>query len=276
MVKIPEFAKTSHFELLEVIAEAGKAIMDIFHTDFSVEHKTDLSPLTKADLAANKIITDKLLKTNIPVISEENEVPKFEQRKKWKEFWIIDPLDGTKEFVKKGTDFTVNIARVSKHKPVEGYIYVPATNTFYWGENKHGAFKYSEESGFQKLPIHSPAKYNIVASKSHLNEKTCSYLSYILSAIPNLKTINIGSSLKFCLVAEGNAILYPRLGQINEWDIAAGDAIVNASGGFTLNLNSGKHLNYNSKSLKTPDYIAGSDVSTISKALRIYKNTLSN
>jgi 3'(2'), 5'-bisphosphate nucleotidase len=276
VVVIPEFAKTSHFQLLDLIEVAGKAIMDVFNTDFSVEHKQDSSPITKADLAANKIITDALKKTNIQIISEENDIPSFEQRKKWKEFWIIDPLDGTKEFVKKGNDFTVNIARIVNEAPVEGYIYVPATKTFYWGENEIGAFKYSEEYGFQTLPIYSDAKNIIVASKSHYNEETNSFLNNIYKALPGISKVNIGSSLKFCLIAEGEAMLYPRLGSINEWDIAAGDAIVRASGSFTISLLTGKQLIYNSKSLKTPDYVAGTNIDILNKISEIYKKNLSN
>ncbi|MDD4236250.1 MAG: 3'(2'),5'-bisphosphate nucleotidase CysQ [Bacteroidales bacterium] len=275
MVKIPDFAKTKHIELIEVALEAGQAIMNVFNTDFEIINKSDNSPVTKADFAANDIISRYLKKTNIPIISEENSVPLFDERKKWKEFWIIDPLDGTKEFIRKGTDFTVNIARVVDKIPIEAYIYAPATKTLYWAEEKIGAFKYTEKSGLQVLPISKPAQKKIVVSKSHYTDSTKQFINIVNKHLPNIETVHIGSSLKFCIVAEGNAMLYPRIGSINEWDIAAGDAIVRASGAHTISINSKLELIYNSHNLKTPDFVVGTDMELSSKVVDLFRKAIS-
>jgi 3'(2'), 5'-bisphosphate nucleotidase len=260
VVNIPTHAQTTYFAITQKIIEAGNVIMDIFNKNYTVDYKTDMSPVTQADIAANKVLINALLHTKLPIISEETALAPFYSRKNWKEYWIIDPLDGTKEFIKKGSDFTVNVARIVNNQPHEGYIYVPFTETFYWGQVGLGAFKYTKEKGLTKLPETVPAHANLVASKSHFNTNTKTFINTLIANKPELNIIHTGSSLKFCVVAEGNAQYYPRIGSINEWDIAAGDAIVRAAGAYTIDLITKNPILYNSKKLKTPSFIVGTNI----------------
>ena len=216
--------------LIKLSREAGAAIMDIFATDFSVYTKDDTSPVTEADEKGEKIILAGLAKLapGIPVVAEEcasaGNIPEIHDGR----FWLVDPLDGTKEFIRKGTDFTVNIALIERNEPVLGVVFAPALDKVYAGSREGGAFL--EEKGERRtLQVKNPGEgtLRIVASKSHRNAETDAYLAHY----PGADLVSVGSSLKFCLVAEGAADLYPRLGPTMEWDTAAGHAVLGAAGG---------------------------------------------
>jgi 3'(2'), 5'-bisphosphate nucleotidase len=218
-------------DIVTIAKEAGNAIMQVYKQDFEVEYKQDSSPLTLADKKANDIIEDGLnqLSVNFPILSEEGEEAPYEDRKYWEYFWLVDPLDGTKEFVKKNGEFTVNIALIHKDTPVLGVVYAPALDLCYWAKQGKGAFKDG-----QKLPIkiaNQRNTYKIVASRSHMSDETQAFVDAI-ETNKEKELISIGSSLKICLVAEGEADIYPRLGPTMEWDTGAAHAIVNESGKF--------------------------------------------
>ncbi len=216
-------------DIVTIAKEAGDAIMQVYKQDFEVEYKQDNSPLTLADKKANDIIENGLnqLSVNIPILSEEgNDIP-YEDRKHWEYFWLVDPLDGTKEFVKKNDEFTVNIALIHKDTPVLGVVYAPALDVCYWAKQGRGAFKDG-----QKLPLKIAAQrstYKIVASRSHMSDETKEFIDAIDTS-KEKDLISIGSSLKICLVAEGEADIYPRLGLTMEWDTGAAHAIIKESG----------------------------------------------
>ena len=244
-------------DIVKIAKDAGKAIMEIYNQDFGVEFKSDNTPLTIADRKANEIIVTALnqlpvnsfLQQNIPILSEEGRNVPFHERKNWEYFWLIDPLDGTKEFVKKNGEFTINIALIYKDVPIIGVVYSPALNVCYWAKRNEGAFKDGE-----KLPIKANRQkdvYKIVASRSHMSNETKDFIEAIDTDKEKV-IISIGSSLKICLVAEGEANIYPRLSPTMEWDTAAAHAIVNESNAlfnkYTKNDPYQKHL-YNKKNL---------------------------
>lgn len=240
--------------------QAGIAIMEIYkEDDFEIQNKDDNSPLTKADLAANNVITKFLLETNIPILSEEGKSIEYSTRKNWNQLWIVDPIDGTKEFIKRNGEFTVNIALIENQKPVLGVVYAPAIDTLYFSSREQGAFKVkiSKESSaveiFQKampLPISAIGrKYTVVASRSHLSEETLDYIENLKSEHGEMEFISIGSSLKLCLVAEGKADCYPRFAPTMEWDTAAGQAICEHAGCKVIDQGTGKAMLYNREEL---------------------------
>lgn len=236
-------------ELIEPIValatEAGQAILEVYATDFDVQEKSDESPLTQADLASHNCIVAglKQLTPDIPIISEEDGLPGFEERRKWQRYWLIDPLDGTKEFVNRNGEFTVNIALIDSHRPVFGVVYVPVQDKTYLGCEGHGAEL--RESG-SVTPIRvadaSSTPVRIVGSRSHRG----SSLDAFLERLGETDMLPMGSSLKFCVIAEGRADIYPRLGPTSEWDTAAAQAVVEQAGGKVLELD-GKPLSYNAK-----------------------------
>jgi len=233
-------------DIVAIAKEAGKAIIQIYKQDFEVEYKQDSSPLTLADKKANDIIEDGLnqLPVNFPILSEEGKDIPYEDRKHWEYFWLVDPLDGTKEFVKKNNEFTVNIALIYKDTPVLGVVYAPALDICYWAKQGDGAFKDG-----QKLPLKTAAQrntYKIVASRSHMSDETQAFIDAI-DTEKEKELISIGSSLKVCLVAEGVADIYPRLDPTMEWDIGAAHAIVNESGGQLNDQKNNHTLKYNTK-----------------------------
>ncbi|NBK99560.1 MAG: 3'(2'),5'-bisphosphate nucleotidase [Erysipelotrichia bacterium] len=236
-------------ELIKSIAlEAGDAIMRIYAKEFSVEYKDDESPLTEADKVSNAIICKALEDhfPTLPLLSEENEAIAYEIRKDWEYYWCIDPIDGTKEFIKKNGEFTVNIALIHKDTPVLGVVYAPALGEMYWAKKGEGAYKNGA-----KLPLHvntSPSeKLFVVASKSHLSSETQAFIDDLSTKC--IEQVSKGSSLKLCMVAEGIADIYPRLAPTMEWDTAAADAIVRESGKMTYQFESEKVLQYNKKEL---------------------------
>lgn len=253
-------------DVVQIASDAGTAIMEVYAKDFAVEFKEDESPLTEADKAAHIIIVNGLEQLNqslaeeIPVLSEEGKNIPYEERKNWEYFWLVDPVDGTKEFVKKNGEFTVNIALIHRDTPVLGVVYAPALNETYWAKTGEGAFKDG-----QPLPLsksNEDQNYNVVASRSHMSDETKAFIEQIETDKPK-ELVSIGSSLKICLVAEGKADIYPRLGPTMEWDTGAAHAIVEAAG---LQLKTyadssySKHV-YNKENLLNPWFVVGSNLS---------------
>ena len=223
-------------DICNVSIEAGKEILNFYNNEIEVTHKQDLSPLTKADLASNKIILESLTKlnSNIPILSEESLVD-WSIRKNWKKYWLVDPLDGTKEFIKKNGEFTVNIALIEDNNPILGVVYVPAKSLLYLAEKNKGSFKTNTKDklknfeGIQKILVSSQTKRaRVIGSRSHSN---ATFDNWVKEKFPNAEIVQAGSSLKFCLIAEGEADIYPRFGPTSEWDIAAGHMIVDEAGG---------------------------------------------
>ncbi len=248
--------------------KAGTEILKIYNSNFKVEYKSDESPLTLADKNANSIIMSFLKDTRIPVLSEEGRNITYEERRDWDELWIVDPLDGTKEFVKKNDEFTVNIALIKKGKPVLGVVYAPVLDELYWGTEGQGAYKLLKASekindmdnilGLAlPLPLNNSKSYfGIVASRSHLSPETTAYIDEIRKNQDNIKIISKGSSLKIAMVAEGTADIYPRFAPTSEWDTAAGHAVVLASGGRIVQAhNPNKEISYNKKNILNPWFI---------------------
>jgi 3'(2'), 5'-bisphosphate nucleotidase len=227
-------------DIVAIAKEAGNAIMQVYKQDFEVEYKQDNSPLTLADKKANDIIEDGLnqLPVNLPILSEEGKEISYEDRKHWEYFWLVDPLDGTKEFVKKNDEFTINIALIHKDTPVLGVVYAPALDVCYWAKQDEGAFKDGK-----RLPLKTAGQrntYKIIVSRSHMSDETQAFIDAI--DIQKEKDLtSIGSSLKICLVAEGEADIYPRLGSTMEWDTGAAHAVVNESGKSLEKYMNGKH-----------------------------------
>ncbi len=241
-------------EIIDIAIKAGKKIMDIYEKDFLIEYKSDNSPLTQADKASNQIICNELKKLHekIPLLSEENKYIDYSKRKNWEYFFCIDPLDGTKEFIKKNDEFTVNIALIHKNTPVLGVVYAPALETLYYAKKGEGAFKNNIKLPFfiNKNP---KEKLQVVSSKSHLSKETQEFILQLDSN--NIEHISIGSSLKLCMVAEGTADIYPRLAPTMEWDTAAADAIVREAGKMTYHYDSKSCLKYNKENLLNPWFV---------------------
>jgi len=248
--------------LLPVAASAGEAIMKVYDGGFEVQRKQDNSPLTLADLESQRIIIEGLrgLTPEIPILSEESAAAPWAERRHWRELWVVDPLDGTREFVKRNGEFTVNIALIVDHEPLLGIVTAPAQGLVYWGGAGVGAF--SEHRGKSRIPIHTapPSRpLRVVGSRSHASIETAAYLDRLA---PHVIT-GIGSSLKFCLIAEGKADLYPRFGPTSEWDTAAGQALLQAAGGHVTRLDRHR-LRYNCReSLINGDFIAFSTPSVL-------------
>ncbi len=240
--------------VITLARQAGEAILKIYQQDFAVEHKDDDSPLTAADLAAHRCLMEGLarLTPEIPRLSEEGADIPYAERKTWSRYWLIDPLDGTREFVKRNGEFTVNVALIEQGRPVLGVVHAPVLGTTYSAAVGAGAWK--QQAGADPIAIRcsktaTPAR--IVASRSHVTPE----LEALLQRLPAHEAMNIGSSLKLCLVAEGKADFYPRLGLTSEWDTAAGHCIVEQAGG-AVTLTDGKALHYNSKeSLLNPYFL---------------------
>ena len=227
--------------------EAGRAILEVYSSDFDVESKDDESPLTQADLASNVCIITGLqaMTPDIPIISEEGGLPEYEERSKWQRYWLIDPLDGTKEFVNRNGEFTVNIALIDQGKPVLGVVHVPVQDKTYIGCEDFGAERRDSDGTVTPIRV-SAASSNpvrVVGSRSHRGPDLDAYLENL----GDCDMIPMGSSLKFCVVAEGGADLYPRLGLTSEWDTGAAQAVVEQAGGSVVTLD-GKPMKYNAKS----------------------------
>ena len=244
---------------IEIAKEAGEAISQIYNSDFDYQIKKDLSPITAADRLSHKIITErlKILTPQIPILSEENcDIP-FKVRAQWTDYWLVDPLDGTKEFINNNGEFTVNIALIKNNTPILGIIHIPITHETYWGSINKGSFYLNENDDVVSISVSNNHQnpIRIVASRSHPSEM----LNDLLDKIIDYEIIKIGSSIKFCHIASGQADCYPRFGPTSEWDTAAGEAIVRYAGGHMVTLN-GNLMNYNAKEdYLNPNFIVSSD-----------------
>ncbi|MCK9612172.1 MAG: 3'(2'),5'-bisphosphate nucleotidase CysQ [Bacteroidales bacterium] len=247
--------------------DAGKEIMKIYHDRVRISIKRNLTPVTNADKAANRLIIERLAVSETPVISEEASIIPYTERKQWPLCWLVDPLDGTKEFITKSKDFTVNIALIRKNIPVLGVIYAPAYETLFFAGENIGSFKISNVSEIvsvnndisammvkaTKLPCTRTETYTYIVSKSHINTRTRKYLK---NDTRPKQFLSKGSSLKLCALAEGSADEYPRFGRTMEWDTAAGDAILQNAGGKIVSAAGGEALKYNKADLANPEFIA--------------------
>lgn len=255
-------------KIVTISKEAGDAILEVYNNEsLLVETKEDNSPLTLADIASHKVICEglKSLDINYPILSEEGALIPYEERKHWDRYWLIDPLDGTKEFIKRNGEFTVNIALIENDTPILGVVYSPVLKVCYYGEKDSGSFK--EDSLGNILAIFTNiekknGEYSVVASRSHRDEKT----DALLQKLGEHTCVSMGSSLKLCLVAEGAANLYPRLAPTMEWDTAAAHAVVSGAGGVVLDTE-GNNLVYNKENLLNPHFIVLSENDTDLKTI---------
>ena len=251
-------------ELKKIVLDACQATMEIYESEFSVEHKKDESPLTKADLASHEIIVEGLgrLFPDIPILSEESTVPGYEERSTWSEYWLVDPLDGTKEFVNRNGEFTVNIALIRQNEVVLGLVGVPVAGEVYIGDLDEGLAVLEAGDVSNELFGRSMAdrlELTVVASRSHGGEKLEDFLGKMRKQFPKIEKKSVGSSLKLCILASGGADFYPRIGPTNEWDIAAAHAVLRAAGGELFDM-SGLPKKYNIKeSLLNDDFFAVAD-----------------
>ncbi len=251
-------------ELTEAAAaiarEAAQKIMEVYGTDFEIRNKTDRSPLTMADMASHEVICSELarLTPDIPVLSEEAAHIPYSVRKSWDRYWLVDPLDGTREFIKRNGEFTVNIALIRKNYPVLGVIYAPVREVCYFAAKNEGAYKQATGAAGVRIKAKTSSADSLVVagSRSHGNERQQEFFRKLGH---NTKSIAIGSSLKFCLVAEGTADIYTRFGPTSEWDTAAGQCIVEEAGGRVTDTGFDR-LRYNAKdSLLNPDFLVYAD-----------------
>ena len=259
---------------IQTSLKAGTAILDVYNSNFSVEHKADSSPITLADKRSHDIIIEALRQFQIPILSEEGRDIPYEERKTWNKLWIVDPLDGTKEFVKRNGEFTVNIALVVDGKPCLGVILVPVKGILYYAVQDMGTYRLEnsqiiellrKESGLlnniinhsTKLPTSQAATspFTITGSRSHTSPELERFVEEKRREYGNVEFVSAGSSLKFCLVAEGKADMYPRFGPTMEWDTAAGQVIAENAGAAVLDFRAGTPLIYNKKNLQNPWFI---------------------
>ena len=242
-------------DVIEIARAAGACIMDHYHADVAVDTKSDNSPVTQADLDANALITSRLrtLTPEIPIIAEESELPDYGERRDWLRFWLVDPLDGTKEFIHRNGEFTVNIALIENGAPVLGVVYAPARDLFYFAEAGRGAFEqYGDNPPTRILSERADPSQplSVVTSRSHPSEE----LERYLEQFEIRERVYAGSSLKFCAVAKGDADIYPRMGPTMEWDVAAGDCI------YRHSAREGQHrseLTYNKPDLRNGGFVVG-------------------
>lgn len=248
-------------EIARIARDAGAAILDVYAREFDVTKKADSSPLTIADMRAHEIIVHALraLTPDVPILSEEASDVPYEVRSRWTRYWLVDPLDGTKEFVSRNGEFTVNIALIEQHAPVLGAVFVPVRDTMYLAARENGATRQIGTAPSEPIRITTPAHapLRIVGSRSHRDGRLGKYLPQL----EPYELVSIGSSIKFCLIAEGSADLYPRFGPTSEWDTAAAQAIVEAAGGAVVTLD-GTPLRYNTKAeLLNPHFLVFGDSS---------------
>lgn len=267
--------KPEHFIVaLNAALEAGSAILEVYKEDFPVEFKKDNSPLTLADKNAHDVIVKALGPLGYPILSEEGKTISFEERGLWKEFWLVDPLDGTKEFIKRNGEFTVNIAFIQDGKAIAGIIFAPVLKKLWFAKEETGS-RYIDISKVNDrifswdtmlsqsviLPLdNNKLSYVVASSVSHLNEETREYIDKAVFGKDHVEYLQVGSSLKFCSLAEGQVDLYPRLGPTMEWDTAAGHAIAELSGCKVIEYPTGIPLRYNKPSLLNPWFVAGRDI----------------
>jgi 3'(2'), 5'-bisphosphate nucleotidase len=247
-------SKDDILKINKIVYNAGQAILDIYDTSFNVETKSDNSPLTQADKNSHLVIESglKSLFPDIPILSEEGTEIPYSERKNWDYFWLVDPLDGTKEFVKKNGEFTVNIALIKNNYPIFGSVYAPFKKELFWALEGLGAWKSIDQNKDQSIKVSKSIKETrIVISRSHPNEKVLDYINQYNQH----ELIRMGSSLKLCCIADGKADIYPRLGPTSEWDIGAAQCIVEEAGGTVLEYTTNNRLRYNKENILNPFFI---------------------
>lgn len=249
-------------DIIELVDRAGDAIMEVYRgVDFGTERKDDNSPLTEADLASHGILVNGLeeLTPDIPVLSEESQGIEYAERKQWERFWLVDPLDGTKEFIKQNGEFTVNVALIENGTPVAGVVGVPALENLYWAAEGEGAFKRLTTGEMAPVEVadapSADTEVVVVVSRSHVNDETRAFADAVADRYDDVDLMPVGSALKLCMVAEGNAQVYPRLGPTMEWDIAAAHCVVEQAGGV-IRTDGGERLLYNKENLRNPFFVA--------------------
>ena len=267
---------------VDAAIKAGRAILDVYDTDFEVTHKADDSPLTQADRRSHRVLVDHLKPTPFPILSEEGRDRPYAERRAWHTFWLVDPLDGTKEFIKRNGEFTVNIALIRDGRPEMGVIYVPVQDTLYFGRRDMGAYKLTAAANraaatgqdteraperLQALcasgerlpsPRSAPHRITVVGSRSHSTPEVQEIVDGLRKRHGDVDRISAGSSLKICMVAEGRAHLYPRTGPTMEWDTAAGQAIAEAAGARLVVFDTREPLRYNKENLRNPWFLVQS------------------
>jgi len=246
-------------KIKDISIDAGKNILDIYNSGYSVEHKDDRSPLTEADMISHNIICKHLaeITPDIPVLSEESSHIPYEKRQTWQRYWLVDPLDGTREFIKRNGEFTVNIALVENHNPVLGVVHVPVNDVTYFAYDSGGACKQVNDQAPGKITTRktNPSKITVTGSRSHGSARQQAFIK----KLGDVEVFAIGSSLKFCMVAEGRVDIYPRFGPTSEWDTAAAQCIVEEAGGLVVD-EKFKSIRYNSKeSLLNPGFLVIGD-----------------
>jgi len=245
--------------VIEISREAGRRILEVYATDFDVEHKEDRSPLTKADMAAHDVIYEGLsaLTPDVPVLSEEDSKLSFEERSRWQQYWLVDPLDGTREFIKRNGEFTVNIALIDDHQSVLGVVYAPVLDVCYYACRGSSAWKQTGEDAAENIQVRSHCEKHVIVAGSRSHRGTS--LETFLNNLASYEIISMGSSLKSCLVAEGAADIYARLGPTSEWDTAAAQCVVEEAGGLLTDTGM-QPLRYNTKdSLLNPYFFVFGD-----------------
>lgn len=253
--KLIQMSNNLH-QVIEIAKQAGRAIMQVYDGEIAIQHKQDNSPLTQADLAAHHVIDRELarLTPDIPILSEESASIPYAERKQWSRYWLVDPLDGTREFIKRNGEFTVNIALIEGHRPVLGVVYAPAMNLLFYASQGEGAYRQlgnGEPQRIQARPFDS-TQTTVAGSRSHAGERLLKFLSNLGPHI----LISMGSSLKICLVAEGRADVYPRLGLTSEWDTAAAQCVLEEAGGRLVDVKNGPMLYNTKESLLNPEFFA--------------------
>ncbi|WP_226595699.1 3'(2'),5'-bisphosphate nucleotidase CysQ [Marinobacter nauticus] len=241
-------------DVIKIADEASEKVLHIYQSDFKVNYKEDHSPITAADIASHDIIVKGLrqISRDIPIFSEEGEEIPWEERKKWRRFWLIDPIDGTKDFAQRTGEFTVNIAMIEDGEPVMGVVTAPALKEAFWGIKGEGAHMRDRTGRVHRIRVAEPKDtLRVVASKNHLNEETRAFIE----ALGSHETVQAGSSLKFCRIAEGHADIYPRMGPTSEWDTAAAHAVLVAAGG-KVQTPEGQPLVYGKENILNPHFIA--------------------
>jgi 3'(2'), 5'-bisphosphate nucleotidase len=237
-----------------VADEASEKVLRIYQSDFKVSYKEDESPITAADVASHEIIVKGLhnISRDIPILSEEGAQAPWEERRHWRRFWLVDPIDGTKEFTQRTGEFTVNIALIEGGEPVMGVVTAPALKEAFWGIKDEGAHKRDRNGRIHRIRVSEPQdSKRVVASKNHLNDETRAFIETLGAH----QTVQAGSSLKFCRIAEGHADIYPRMGPTSEWDTAAANAVLLAAGGNVHTLE-GQPLEYGKEDVLNPYFIA--------------------
>ena len=247
--------------VIQIAYQAGKVIMEVYDAGFSVEEKSDRTPVTEADLAANKVIVSSLkeLTPHLPILTEEAKPTPYSQRKKWPRYWLIDPLDGTREFIKRNGEFTVNIALIDGDESVMGVVYAPVIGVLYYAAKGQGAFKQASTNEPKAIHVREKCsgKTIVACGRSHPSEEMESFIK----SLGKHEIIRVGSALKSCLVAEGKADLYARLGPTSEWDTAAAQCVVEEAGGAITNTEM-QRLRYNTKDdLLNPHFFVAGDLS---------------